>query len=116
MEARENSLILHNKDNKDLFNLLSILYNKKYKISERKADAIKYDNENHMDKDVLMALAATADTKNMSYYKKIIENRIKKGENVICEVFEALKQEGIKQGWQEGRQEGQAEQIVKMSN
>jgi hypothetical protein len=106
IEVRKNNLLFHDKDNKDLFTLFDILYNKNCSIKERREKAVKYDSGNHMDKDVLMALAATADTANLSYYKTIIENRAERSD-IVCEVFEAIRQEG--------RQDGQAQQIVRMS-
>jgi hypothetical protein len=110
IEVRKNNLLFHDKDNKDLFTLFDILYNKNCSIKERREKAVKYDSGNHMDKDVLMALAATADTANLSYYKTIIENRAERSD-IVCEVFEAIRQEGR----QDGLQEGQAQQIVRMS-
>ena len=107
IEVRDNNLIFHEKDNKDLFTLFDILYNRKYTAQERKTKAIEYDSGNHTDKDVLMALAATADTGNMSYYRAIIENRVQEGDDIMCEVFEAIRQEG--------EVAGQAKQIVRMS-
>ena len=54
---------------------------------------------------------ATADKGNISYYREIIENRVQEGDDIMCEVFEAIRQEGR----QEGEMAGQAKQIVRMS-
>ena len=43
----------------------------------------------------------------MSYYRAIIENRVQEGDDIMCEVFEAIRQEG--------EVAGQAKQIVRMS-
>ena len=42
VEARQNNLVLHNMDNKDLFNLLEILLDKSKSLKEIRNRAIEY--------------------------------------------------------------------------
>lgn len=98
VEARKNNLKLHNINNIDLFNLLEILLNREVPSSETKSKAIKYAEEHHVDKSVIMTVAGAA-------YSKIDYNALsRKGDADMCTVFEET--------WAEGKAEGKAEGII----
>lgn len=100
VEARKNSLKLHNVNNKDLFNLLQILLDKSKPLNEIKEIAINYSREHSVDKSVIMTVAGA--TKCKTNY-----NALDRKEDLdMCAVFEETRIEG--------RIEGEAKQIVEM--
>ena len=52
VEARQNDLLFHNINNRDLFNLFGILLNKDKITRELREEAIKYSVEHKVDKNV----------------------------------------------------------------
>lgn len=101
VEARKNNLVLHNMDNRDLFNLLEIILDQGKPLDEIRNNAIEYAQEHDVDKAVVMTVAGATN------------NRIdfdmlgKKGDADMCTVFEAT--------WAEGKTEGRAEGIIETS-
>ena len=104
IEARKNKLKLHNINNRDLFNLLEILLNRKEKLKETREKAIKYAREHDVEKSVIMTVAGAANCK-IDY-----DFVTKKGSFDMCTVFEETRAEGR----QEGRLEGEAKGIVEI--
>ena len=114
VEARKNDLKLHNISNRDLFNLLEILLDRRGKLNEIREKAIEYASEHNVEKAVIMTVAGATNC-NLDY--NIIE---KKGDADMCTVFEETRLEGkaegrlegIVEGKAEGKAEGRAEEIV----
>ena len=100
VEARQNNLVLHNMDNKDLFNLLEILLDKSMSLKEIRNRAIEYTQEHKVDMAVVMTVAGA--TNNKVDYDMLS----KKGDADMCTVFEET--------WEEGKAEGKAEGIIVM--
>lgn len=63
VEARENKLVLHNINNKDLFHLLQIIMDKRIPKNEAKQKVIQYSKEHKVDKSVIMTVAGAANIK-----------------------------------------------------
>ena len=96
VEARQNDLTLHNINNVDLFNLLSILLDKSKPLHEARDKVIDYAKEHVVDKSVVMTVAGATNC-------KIDYNAFgKKGDADMCTIFE------------ETRLEGKIEGIIKM--
>lgn len=110
VEARKNDLKLHNISNRDLFNLLEILLDRRGKLNEIREKAIEYAAEHNVEKTVIMTVAGATNC-NLDYNS--IE---KKGDADMCTVFEETrlegKAEGRLEGIVEGKAEGRAEEIV----
>ena len=102
VEARKNNLKLHNINNRDLFNLLEILLDKRGKVNETREKAINYAKEHEVEKTVIMTVAGAANCK-MDY-----DMIAGKGDADMCTVFEETRAEGKA----EGRAEGRAEEII----
>ena len=97
VEARENRLLLHNMENRDLFNLFAILLGSNNPW-EKKELAIDYAKEHAVEKDVIMAVAGATNSK-LSY-----SEFERKGETDMISVFQET--------WDEGKAEGKAEGII----
>ncbi|MCI8508021.1 MAG: transposase [Lachnospiraceae bacterium] len=92
VEARQNDLILHNINNVDLFNLLSILLDKSKPLHEARDKVINYAKEHEVDKSVVMTVAGATNCK-MDY------NALdRKGDADMCTVFEETRLEGEVKG------------------
>lgn len=102
IEAGNNNLKLHNVNNRDLFNLVGMLIDKRETPGKRKEQAIHYVKKNHVDTTVIRAVTSVMNSK-MDY--QLLE---RKGENEMFTVFE----ETWKDGEQAGRTEGRAEEII----
>lgn len=96
VEARKNNLKLHNINNRDLFNLLQILLDKRSKVNETREKAINYAREHEVRKTVIMTVAGAANCK-MDY-----DMIAGKGDADMCTVFEETRAEGIAEGRAEG--------------
>ena len=108
VEARENNLLLHNTDNRDLFQLFQILLDKSMTVKEAKEKAIRYSTEHKTDKSVIQAVAGATKV-------KINYHLLEKGEDAMCTLFEKIENEGITKGITKGITLGRAEEIIKMS-
>ena len=102
IEARKNNLKLHNINNRDLFNLLEILLDRNGKLKENKEKAIKYTENNDVDKSVIMTAAGAVNCR-LDY-----DIMKKKGSADMCRVFEET--------WEEGRSTGEAKGIIETGN
>ena len=110
IEANDNQLVFHNKKNEALFAILKILFNKSISSAERRKEAIQYVKEHNTRNDVIIAAARAAGSQ--ADYSNISQD--KKGEEIMCELFEDLKNEGRKEGREEGREEERVVSIRKM--
>ncbi len=95
VEARKNDLILHNMNNKDLFNLLQIVLDQTITKHEAKKKAIQYSEEYKPDKSVIMTVAGATNMK-LDY------NALTKGESNMCTLFEEIAKEGEVKGEAKG--------------
>jgi hypothetical protein len=96
VEARKNDLILHNLNNKDLFELLHILFDRKLSQKEAKENAIRYGLDHHTDKSVIMTVAGITNS-------RIDYSRFEKGEKNMISLFEDLAEESRAEGRAEGK-------------
>jgi len=96
VEARENNLILHNSNNRDLFNLLEILLDTEMPRNKVKEKAIQYSEEHNTGKTVIMTIAGATNTK-LDY------NSFAKGDGRMCTVFDEIAKEGEFKGEIRGR-------------
>ena len=102
VEARKNSLVFHNKNNRDFFQLLEIILNTAITKKEAKEKAIRYCEKNRTDRDVIIAAAGVTDTK-LDY------NALEKKEgNTMCTLFEEIAKEGEERGKAIGEERGKA--------
>lgn len=101
IEVRNAELVFHNKNNKDLFHLLQVIYDNGRNISERKREVLEYAAENEVDKIVLMAFGSTSG----------IDMEILEREGAdVCTFFEEIEREGELIG----EVKGEARGIIKM--
>mgnify|MGYP003289464190 CR=1 FL=1 len=91
VEAKENNLILHNVNNRDLFNLLEILLDTKLSKNKVKEKAIQYSEEHNPEKMVIMTVAGATNTK-LDY------ESLAKGDGRMCTVFDEIAKEGEARG------------------
>lgn len=91
VEAKENNLILHNANNRDLFNLLEILLDTELPRHKVKEKAIQYSEEHNIDKTVIMTVAGATNTK-LDY------DSLTKGDGRMCTVFDEIAREGEAKG------------------
>ena len=86
VEARQNDLLFHNINNRDLFNLFGILLNKDKITRELREEAIKYSVEHKVDKNVLNTVAYN--DCNMPIAE--IAKKVSKSEEYVKEVIKKL--------------------------
>lgn len=96
IEVRNSELVFHNKNNKDLFHLFRLLYNKKKNAYERKEEVLEYIDDNKVDDNVIMAVSSTSRVK--------IES--KKEETAMGNLFDEFYDMGIEQGIEQGIERG----------
>lgn len=87
VEARQNDLLFHNVNNRDLFNLFGILLNKDKSTRELREEAIKYSVDHKVDKNVLNTVAGAARC------DLDVDNLFKEGDS-MWRVFEETRDEG----------------------
>ena len=97
IEAGNNNLKLHNVNNRDLFNLVGMLIDKRETPGKRKEQAIHYVKKNHVDTTVIRTVTSVMNSK-LDY--QLLE---RKGENEMFTVF----------GKRENRQEERKEERKK---
>ena len=86
VEARDNELVFHNKNNKDFFELAKILLSQKYKTKKIRQKAEEYCKEQKVDGMVIKTVSAALNAK--INYKEV------KGDLDMCTVFEEIRAEG----------------------
>ena len=96
VEARQNDLLFHNINNRDLFNLFGILLNKDKSTRELREEAIKYSVDHKVDKNVLNTVAGAARC------DLDVDNLFKEGDS-MWRVFEETRDEGKIEGKIEGQ-------------
>ncbi len=96
LEAGNNNICFHSKNNQDFFNLFKIIYNPTETIQQRKQDFILYGNNHHVQSDVLRSVAAC------SGYTISWNKKEKDEVTDMCDIF---KRE---------QEAGEAKQIVKI--
>jgi hypothetical protein len=94
IEVRNAKLLFHNKNNKDLFRLFQIMYDKNKAGKEKKQEAIEYADANKVDKTVLLAVGSTSGVD-----MEVLE----KEDADMCTLFEEIKKEGEEIGVEKGR-------------
>ena len=96
VEARQNDLLFHNVNNRDLFNLFGILLNKDKSTRELREEAIKYSVDHKVDKNVLNTVAGAARC------DLDVDNLFKEGDS-MWRVFEETRAAGKIEGKIEGQ-------------
>lgn len=91
VEAKENNLVLHNLNNRDLFSLLEILLDTEIPKNKVKEKAIQYCEEHNTEKTVIMTVAGATNTK-LDY------DALSKGDGRMCTVFDEIAKEGEVRG------------------
>lgn len=99
VEVRKNDLVLHNMNNKDLFNLLQIILDRSLSKTEAKQKAIEYGEKHGTDKSVIMTVAGTANIQ-LNYHDFV------KGDGTMCKLFDEIREEGRLEGQIEGEARG----------
>ena len=97
VEAQNNELVFHNKNNKDFFELAKILLSQKYKTKKIRQKAEEYCKEQKVDGMVIKTVSAALNAK--INYKEVKEDLD------MCKVFEEIRAEGRLEGREEGRRE-----------
>jgi hypothetical protein len=100
VEVRDNNLVFHNQNNKDLFTLLKIIYDKSSDRRTKREQIEQYEANRTIDKSVRRVIASTSKVS-----MKIFENE----EDVnVCKIWDEIKEDGR----EEGRKDGRAEEII----
>jgi hypothetical protein len=94
VEARDNNLIFHNQNNKDLFSLLRIIYDDSTDRRVRREQIAQYESDRAIDKSVRMAVAATSRV-NLKEYEK-------EADAIVCNLWDEVREEGKAEGKEEG--------------
>lgn len=105
IDMKENNLPLQNQNNKDLFQMMSLLYNYSKDKYQRKQEIDDYQIQHELSEAVIDTLESITG-------KKIKQKEEKK--TMRGGLFEEFRQEGIEVGRQEGRQEAQHDMIISM--
>lgn len=108
VEARQNSLTLHNLHNVYFFNMLKILLDRNMSGKEAKEKVIQYAKEHNVDKSVIMTIAGATNC-------KIDYNAFGKGNGDMCTLFDEIAKESEAKGRIKGRTEGRAFGIIDTS-
>ena len=105
VEARQNSLILHNINNVAFFDMLKIILDKNIQKNEAKKKVIEYAARHKVDKTVIMTVAGAAGS-NIDY------SVFEKGGNDMCTLFDEIAKEGEAKGEAKGEVKGEAKGII----
>jgi hypothetical protein len=103
IEVRNAKLLFHNKNNKDLFRLFQIMYDKNKAGKEKKQEAIEYADANKVDKTVLLAVGSTSGVD-----MEVLE----KEDADMCTLFEEIKKEGEEIGVAIGEAKGVEKGVI----
>ena len=95
VEVADNKLQFGNADNRDLFQLLNLIYNTSLDKKERMQKAQDYENDHEVDEDVIRALAAT---NNIELKKTKRKERIR-----VCTLFEEIARDNRAEGKAEAK-------------
>ena len=91
VEVRKNNLPLQNENNKDLFQLCSIVLDTEKTDEQKKKEAIQYGQEHDIDEEVLYTLAEVTNY-------ELHSGNVEKGEMTMCTFFDHLVEQGVEQG------------------
>lgn len=86
VEARNNNLKLHNVNNRDLFELIHIIFDRMLSKNEAREKAIQYGREHNADKSVVMTLAGITNA-NIDY------NSFDRRSVDMCALFDEIAKE-----------------------
>ena len=89
IDMKKNNLNLNNQNNKDLFKVLSIVYDNEKDRKERGQELAEYENIRRIDDKVIDVIAATTGVK-IDYDKE--------GERKVCRLWEELREDGRDEG------------------
>lgn len=103
VEVVNNTLQFKNADNRDLFQLLNLVYNASLDKKERLKKAQEYEDSHTVDEDVVRALAATNNIK--------IEKTKRKERLKVCTLFEEIAKDSMEEGRTEANMETAREMI-----
>ena len=98
VEARNNSFIFHNKNNKDLFELTKILLSEYLNAKEIRQKVEAYCREHKVDRSVIRMVSVALNAR--------INYREIKEDGDMCTVFEEIRAEAKLEGRLEGKMEG----------
>ncbi len=107
VEVVNNKLQFKNIDNRDLFQLLNLVYNASLDKRERMKKVVEYEDSHTVDEDVVRALAATNNIN--------IEKSKRKEQLKVCTLFEEIAKDSRKEGKVEGKAEGKAEAYIEIA-
>ena len=93
IQVKDNNLQLHNQNNKDLFEIMSIIYDIKKSREERRETLWKYEEGRKISESVVDVIAATTNI-------KIKYNKV--GERNVCTLWDEVREEGREQGREQG--------------
>ena len=85
IQVKDNNLQLHNQNNKDLFEIMSIIYDIKKSREERRETLWKYEEGRKISESVVDVIAATTNI-------KIKYNKV--GERNVCTLWDEVREEG----------------------
>ena len=89
IDMKKNNLNLNNQNNKDLFKVLSIVYDNEKDRKERGQELAEYEYSRRIDDKVIDVIAATTGVK-IDYDKE--------GERKVCRLWEELREDGRDEG------------------
>lgn len=98
VEAGNTDLVFHNKNNRDLFNLLKLVNDNNKQSRVKREEVNAYINKNHIDKTVANVIGSTSGLK--------IELNESEGESVMKTLFRDIKKEGEIEGEIRGKAKG----------
>ena len=89
IQIKDNNLQLHNEKNKDLFKIMSIIYDIKKSKEERREELRKYEERRKISESVVDVVVATTNMQ-IKYNKE--------GERKVCTLWDEVRQEGRQEG------------------
>ena len=89
IQIKDNNLQLHNEKNKDLFKIMSIIYDIKKSKEERREELRKYEESRKISESVVDVVVATTNIQ-IKYNKE--------GERKVCTLWDEVRQEGRQEG------------------
>ncbi len=89
IEMKKNNLKLNNQNNKDLFKVLSIVYDNGKNKKERIQELTEYEKNRNIDEKVIDVIAATTN---------ITIDYDKEGKRKVCRLWEELREDGREEG------------------
>jgi hypothetical protein len=94
VEVRDNNLVFHNQDNRDLFSLLKIMYDGKADRQTKRQQLEQYSAQRKVDQTVVKVIASVTNV-NMAIFEK-------EEDVTVCELWDEVKKEGMTEGEAKG--------------